>query len=43
MDESRRAILSEVYQRMRTGALSPANGVGQWWFGLALLKTAAAL
>ena len=35
--------LGDVYQRFRSGSLSPATGQGQWWFGLALVKTSAAL
>lgn len=35
--------LGEVYQRMRSGALSPATSDGQWSFGLALLKESVAL
>lgn len=33
--------LDEVYQRMRSGSLSPATPEGQWWFGLALVKAGA--
>lgn len=33
--------LSECYQQMRSGALSPATSDGQWRFGLALLKTSS--
>ena len=35
--------LAEVYARMRSGALSPATGEGQWWFGLALVKESVSL
>ncbi len=35
--------LSEVYQRMRAGALNAATADGQWWFGLALIKESLAL
>jgi aminoglycoside phosphotransferase (APT) family kinase protein len=31
--------LTELYQRMRSGSISVANADGQWWFGLALVKT----
>ena len=30
--------LGQFYQRMQSGELSPATGVGQWWFGLALIR-----
>lgn len=30
--------LSDLYQRLRSGALSMASAAGQWWFGLALIK-----
>jgi aminoglycoside phosphotransferase len=30
--------LGELYQRLRSGALTAATGEGQWWFGLALVK-----
>jgi hypothetical protein len=35
--------LGEFYQRMQSGALSIATQEGQWWFGLALVKTSIAL
>jgi thiamine kinase-like enzyme len=35
--------LGEFYQKMHAGALSPATGEGQWWFGLALIKASAAI
>ncbi|WP_224372116.1 phosphotransferase [Hyalangium versicolor] len=31
--------LGDFYQRMRAGSLNIATGEGQWWFGLALVKT----
>jgi len=34
--------LGDLYQRMRSGALSVATGEGQWWFGLALVKASIA-
>jgi len=35
--------LADVYQQLRSGALSLASAEGQWRFGLALFKTSAAL
>jgi hypothetical protein len=35
--------LGDLYQQMRSGALSVATAEGQWWFGLALVKQSAAL
>jgi aminoglycoside phosphotransferase (APT) family kinase protein len=35
--------LGDCYQRMRDGALNPATGEGQWWFGLGLVKESVAL
>jgi aminoglycoside phosphotransferase (APT) family kinase protein len=35
--------LGELYQQMRSGALSVATGEGQWRFGLALVKASLAL
>ena len=30
--------LSELYQRLRSGALNVMAADGRWWFGLALIK-----
>jgi thiamine kinase-like enzyme len=35
--------LGEVYQRMRSGGLSPATGEGQWCFGLALVQASVVM
>jgi aminoglycoside phosphotransferase (APT) family kinase protein len=35
--------LADVYQQMRTGALSVATAAGQWTFGLALVKQSVVL
>ncbi len=35
--------LGEFYLRLRSGSVSVATGEGQWWFGLALVKTSTML
>jgi thiamine kinase-like enzyme len=35
--------LGEFYQHIQSGSLNVATGEGQWWFGLALMKTGVML
>ncbi len=37
------ASLAELYQQLRSGALSMATGEDKWWCGLALVKASVEL